>query len=61
MAEFKPDVTALLRQWGDGDIDARDRLIPLVYQELRKNAAGCWLRSAPDTRSPRPVSSMKCS
>ena len=33
-----PDVTALLRAWGDGDPTARDRLMPLVYDELRRRA-----------------------
>ena len=33
------DVTELLRAWGDGDLAARDRLVPLVYQELRRRAA----------------------
>ena len=33
------DVTELLRAWSGGDISARDRLIPLVYQELRRRAA----------------------
>jgi RNA polymerase sigma factor (TIGR02999 family) len=33
------DVTALLRAWSDGDLEARDRLIPLVYAELRRRAA----------------------
>jgi RNA polymerase sigma factor (TIGR02999 family) len=33
------DVTDLLRAWGDGDLGARDRLLPLVYQELRRRAA----------------------
>lgn len=33
------DVTELLRAWGDGDLGARDRLLPLVYQELRRRAA----------------------
>ena len=47
MAEPRPDVTELLLQWGAGDIDARDRLIPLVYQELRKNAAGLLARERP--------------
>ena len=31
-------VTALLRAWGTGDLRARDDLLPLVYQELRKCA-----------------------
>ncbi|NKB89123.1 MAG: sigma-70 family RNA polymerase sigma factor [Acidobacteria bacterium] len=33
------DVTRLLQQWGDGDSDAFETLIPLVYDELRKLAA----------------------
>jgi len=33
------DVTRLLQAWGQGDEGARDRLIPIVYQELRKRAA----------------------
>jgi RNA polymerase sigma-70 factor, ECF subfamily len=33
------DVTALLAAWRDGDPEALDRLIPLVYGELRRLAA----------------------
>lgn len=33
------DVTRLLRQWSDGDRGALDRLLPLVYAELRTQAA----------------------
>ena len=33
------DVTALLRAWGRGDGDAGDRLVPLVYRQLRRRAA----------------------
>ncbi len=33
------DVTQLLRAWTDGDAGAGDRLIPLVYAELRRRAA----------------------
>jgi RNA polymerase sigma factor (TIGR02999 family) len=47
MAESKPDVTELLLQWGAGDTDARDRQIPLVYHELRKNAAALLARERP--------------
>jgi RNA polymerase sigma factor (TIGR02999 family) len=32
------EVTALLRAWGDGDEAALSRLIPLVYEELRRLA-----------------------
>ena len=34
-----PDVTSLLHAWGEGDPAARDQLIPLVYDELRRRAA----------------------
>ena len=33
------DLSGLLQAWGQGDIGARDRLVPLVYQELRRRAA----------------------
>jgi RNA polymerase sigma factor (TIGR02999 family) len=33
------DVTALLHAWREGDPGARDRLVPVVYQELRRPAA----------------------
>ncbi|MBS1826073.1 MAG: sigma-70 family RNA polymerase sigma factor [Acidobacteria bacterium] len=32
------DVTLLLRQWKEGDPSAMDRLVPLIYPELRKLA-----------------------
>ena len=32
-------MSGLLQAWGRGDAGARDRLIPLVYQELRRRAA----------------------
>lgn len=32
------DVTQLLRAWGDGEEAAFDRLVPLVYQDLRRLA-----------------------
>jgi RNA polymerase sigma factor (TIGR02999 family) len=34
------EVTRLLQAWQEGDETARERLIPFVYQELRKRAAG---------------------
>ena len=33
------EVTRLLNAWGGGDQTARDRLLPVVYQELRRRAA----------------------
>jgi RNA polymerase sigma-70 factor (ECF subfamily) len=38
-----PDVTVLLQAWSAGDAGARDALMPLVYQELRRRA-GVHLR-----------------
>ena len=34
------EITSLLRQWSDGDKEALNDLIPLVYKELRGLAAG---------------------
>jgi RNA polymerase sigma factor (TIGR02999 family) len=33
------DVTALLHAWAGGDANARDQLVPVVYEELRRRAA----------------------
>src|SRR5512142_303360 len=33
-----PEITALIRAWGEGDQTALDRLPPLVYGELRRMA-----------------------
>jgi RNA polymerase sigma factor (TIGR02999 family) len=33
-----PDVSALLKAWREGDLAARDQVIPLVYEELRRRA-----------------------
>lgn len=33
-----PDVTGMLRAWAAGDVEARDQLVPLVYEELRRRA-----------------------
>jgi RNA polymerase sigma factor (TIGR02999 family) len=41
------DVTALLVAWAKGDEEARDRLIPLVYDDLRRRAAGYLRRERP--------------
>jgi RNA polymerase sigma factor (TIGR02999 family) len=40
-AQHRPsqDVSGLLQAWGRGNVDARDQLLPLVYQELRRRAA----------------------
>ncbi len=41
-----PEITLLLRRWQGGDDDARERLIEVVYQQVRKIARGA-LRSNP--------------
>jgi RNA polymerase sigma factor (TIGR02999 family) len=41
-------VTKLLANWGQGDRDARDALIPLVYGELRRVARRYLRRERPD-------------
>jgi RNA polymerase sigma factor (TIGR02999 family) len=33
------EITLLLRAWSDGDADAFDRVLPLVYEELHRMAA----------------------
>ena len=38
------DVSSLLQAWGDGDVDARETLMTVVYQELRRRAAACLRR-----------------
>jgi RNA polymerase sigma factor (TIGR02999 family) len=34
----QPDITGMLAAWNDGDMDALDRLMDLVYPELRRIA-----------------------
>lgn len=41
-------ITRLLRQLGAGEKDAFDRLVPLVYEQLRKIAARCLYAERPD-------------
>ena len=40
----RDDVTALLIEWREGDAGALERLVPLVYAELKK-VAGAHLRN----------------
>lgn len=48
-----PSVTELLVRWSGGDISARDALVPLVYEELRRIARRCVVaRSADHTLQP---------
>lgn len=41
-------VSDLLRSWGRGNLRARDRLIPLVYRDLRQRAAALLNRERRD-------------
>jgi RNA polymerase sigma factor (TIGR02999 family) len=38
MTAKRDDITAFLKAWGDGDRSAFDRLVPLVYDDLRRIA-----------------------
>ncbi len=41
-------VTDLLRSWNEGDLEAREELMPLVYEELRRRAAAYLRRERAD-------------
>ncbi len=47
MAASPQQVTQLLVAWGGGDQAARDELMPLVYEELRRLAHKCIRRERP--------------
>jgi RNA polymerase sigma factor (TIGR02999 family) len=40
----RPDITTLLRAWGEGDHSALDRLVPMIYDELHSIAHRQMLR-----------------
>jgi RNA polymerase sigma factor (TIGR02999 family) len=42
------DVTALLRAWGAGDPEAANRLVPVIYQHLRRRAAAYLRQERPN-------------
>src|SRR6187549_3933772 len=42
-----PNVTELLLSWGEGDSAALDRLVPLLYDDLRRVARGHLRRERP--------------
>jgi RNA polymerase sigma factor (TIGR02999 family) len=48
MTPSSPDVTQLLFAWSNGDRAARDELMPLVYEELRRLAHRYMGRERPD-------------
>jgi RNA polymerase sigma factor (TIGR02999 family) len=47
LGRTRSDVSALLEAWSEGHADARDRLIEIVYQELRRRAAAYLRRERP--------------
>jgi RNA polymerase sigma factor (TIGR02999 family) len=51
--QSEEEVNRLLRAWRGGDLEARDHLLAVVYQELRRRAAACLRRERPgDTLQP---------
>ncbi len=42
------EVTQILQEWSQGDQDAPNRLMPLVYEDLRRRAAEYLRRERPD-------------
>jgi RNA polymerase sigma factor (TIGR02999 family) len=47
-ARPQPDVTELLRAWGNGDSSALEQMVPIVYQELRRLAKHYMRQERPD-------------
>lgn len=47
MAFTDSEITALLEQWSDGDPEALDQLIPLVFDEVRDMARRYFLNETP--------------
>ena len=48
MSDGTGAVSQLLRAWANGDLQARDELVPLVYHELRKRASGYLRHERPE-------------
>jgi RNA polymerase sigma factor (TIGR02999 family) len=49
VAAASSPVTELLLRWSEGDLAAREQLIPLVYSELRRIARRCLSAQPPNT------------
>ena len=47
-SDSSKQVTELLADWSRGDLQAREALMPLVYDELRRLAASYLRRERPD-------------
>jgi len=46
--ETNSEATQILREWSEGDKDASARLMPIVYEELRRRAAEFLRHERPD-------------
>jgi len=44
----RTDATQILKEWSEGDKDAPDRLMPVIYEELRRRAAEYLRHERPD-------------
>ena len=47
METSSDEVTRLLRDWGNGNQEALEKLVPLIYSELRQIAHKCLYRERP--------------
>ena len=47
-AENSPDVTLMLKEWSGGNAEVLDDLMPLVYDELRRQASRFLRKERPD-------------
>ena len=45
MSKAPEDITSMLIQWGEGDPDALDRLVPVICDELHRIAERYFCRS----------------
>lgn len=48
MSPEQTSVTRLLQQWGSGNKEALDQLMPVVYEQLHKLASRCLYAERPD-------------
>src|SRR5262245_17618374 len=48
MTSTPKEISHLLRAWNEGDQQARDELMPLIYDELRRLARGALRRERPN-------------
>ena len=53
-ADAAPDISGLLKAWARGDLAARDQLMPVVYEELRRRAKA-YLRREPPGHALQPT------